>query len=175
MEFNGENLELCEDFIDIGYMGENVEVKTLDDETFEIKRSHEDKSMTLLVSLPDLQETFVKEALKLDHFMHDIEVPIHCYFIFDKKYDGLTNLNEKLKKFTTVYDHDEEYGNMYGTKIVSSSLEDKLTKALFLISKDGAVFYLEMKENLAEDFDLQRLQAELNKAFVSYTGVGCHG
>ena len=69
----------------------------------------------------------------------------------------------------------DEFGPMYGTKIVQGDLENKLAKALFLISKDGAIFYLEFLKNLEENFDLERLRVELNKAYITYTGVGCHG
>jgi peroxiredoxin len=179
MEFNityqGESFELSEDFIDVGYMAENVVVKDLTDTLFEIKRSHQDKAMTLLISLPDLSDSFLQEALRIDGFMSEIQVSIHCYFIFDKKYKELESFGKQLKKFGAVYDYDDEFGNMYGTKIVSGSLEDKLTKALFLISKDGAIFYLDMQEEISTEFDLTKLQVELNKAYVSYTGTGCHG
>ncbi len=174
VQYKGEDFTLCEDFIDVGYMAENVEVKTTAEELFEIKRSHEDKAMTLIVSFPNLTNGFKMEALKLDHFMNDIQVPIHCYLIFHKNSEEIKNFGTKLKKFEVVYDYESEYGNMYGTKILNGSLKDKLTKALFLISKDGAVFYLDMQNDLSDPIDLQRLQVELNKAYVSYTGSGCH-
>jgi hypothetical protein len=46
---------------------------------------------------------------------------------------------------------------------------------MFLISKDGAVFYLDMPNDLSDPFDLDRLRVELNKAYTSYNGTGCHG
>jgi hypothetical protein len=64
---------------------------------------------------------------------------------------------------------------MYGTKIVSGSLEDKLTKALFLIGKDGAVYHIDMPENLEKPLNIERVRVEVNKVYQSYTGVGCHG
>jgi hypothetical protein len=64
---------------------------------------------------------------------------------------------------------------MYGTEIINGNLTNLLTKSLFLISKDGAVFYLDMPQDLDTPLDLERLQIELNKAYTTYTGVGCHG
>lgn len=165
----------CEDFIDVGYMAENIEVLDFYNKPIEIKRSHEDQSMTLLVSLPSLNNGFSDEIIKIDKFMSKIQVPIKCYFIFNEEIEDKTSLKNRLEKFEIVFDNEEEFGNMYGTKIVSSSLKDKLTKSLFLISKDGAIFYLDMPDDLEKTLDLQRLQVELNKAYVSYTGVGCHG
>ena len=173
--FKGEEYELCEDFIDIGYMAENFEVSDVNGEKKEIKRSHSDGAMSLFISFPDASDDFSKEILKIDQFMSNIQVPIQCYFIFNEKLDNTTVFKNRLKKFAMVFDTEDEFGNMYGTKIVSGNLKDKLTKALFLISKDGAVFFLDIPSNLEKEFDLERLQVELNKAYVTYTGVGCHG
>jgi peroxiredoxin len=175
IKYNEELLELTDDFIDIGYMAENIEVSSIEGEVKEVKRSHSDNAMTLLVSFPTTEDTFVKEMLKLDEFMSHIEVPIYCYFISSEDSDDIQLIAKALKKFEIVIDSEEEFGNMYGTKIVSGSLEDKLTKALFLISKDGAVFYLQMPDDMATPLDMERLKVELNKAYVTYTGVGCHG
>jgi len=172
--YNGKENELTEDFIDIGYMAENIEVTDFYGNTKEIKRSDEKGSMTLLISFPFVQNGFLEEILKLDKFMSNIQVDIHCYFIFSNKCPEKTVIKNRLEKFEIVYDNEEEFGNMYGTKIVSGELEDKLTKAMFLISKDGAIFYLDMPQDLSEAFDMDRLKVELNKAYVTYTGVGCH-
>jgi len=175
IKYNEEEYELCEDFIDVGYMAENIEVQDVNGEKLEIKRSHEDKSMTLLVSYPNDKNGFMDEILVMDELLSKIQVPLNCYYIFDKNYKIDTVLKNRLKKFTLVLDTEDEFGNMYGTKLVSGSLEDKLTKSLFLISKDGAIFYLEMPNDLSKPFDLDRLRVELNKAYTSYTGTGCHG
>jgi peroxiredoxin len=175
IKYENEELDLCEDFIDVGYMAENIEVKNTYGETIEIKRSHPDKSMTMLVSYPNDKNGFLNEILKMDEFLSKIQVPLNCYYIFDKDYKVDTVLKNRLKKFSVVLDSDEEYANMYGTKLVSGSLKDKLTKAVFLISKDGAIFYIDMPDDLSKPLDLERLRVELNKAYTSYNGVGCHG
>ncbi|QOP40737.1 hypothetical protein [Sulfurimonas marina] len=175
INYKGESLELCEDFIDIGYMAENIEVTDKQGETKEIRRSHPDRSMTLLISFPNASDDFIDEILKIDELLSHIQVPLHCYMIFDKEYKEQTLLKNRLKKFEVVLDTEDEYGNMYGTKLVSGTLAGKLTKSLFLISKDGAIFYLDMPSDLEKPFDLERLRIELNKAYTSYTGVGCHG
>lgn len=175
IKYNDEECELCDDFIDVGYMAENIEVLDSKGEVFEIKRSHEDKSMTLLVSFPNDQNGFLNEMLVLDELLSKIQVPLNCYYIFDKDYKIDTVLKNRLKKFTIVLDKDDEFGNMYGTKLISGSLEEKLTKSMFLISKDGAIFYLDMPNDMSKPFDLERLRVELNKAYTSYNGTGCHG
>lgn len=164
---------LVDDFMDIGYMAENVKVLSTCKEKIELQRSHEDKSMTLFMSYPSCE--FEKEILIIDEFLHDIHVGLNCYLIFSEFNEQNVALEQKLKKFKVFFDEEDEYGNMYGTKIESGSLEGKLTKALFLISKDGAVFYIDMPNDLQMPLDLERLHAQLNKAYITYTGVGCHG
>jgi peroxiredoxin len=174
MQYKSEEFELTDDYIDIGYMAENFVAQDSIGNTKEVKRSHSDKAMTLLISFPNEDEIFINEALKLDAFMKNIQVPIYCYFVFAKQLKQKAILNNRLEKFELIIDSEEEFGNMYGTKIVSGSLNDMLTKSLFLISKDGAIFYLELPEELEKPLNLERLQVELNKAYVSYTGTGCH-
>ena len=104
-----------------------------------------------------------------------LEVPVNCYLIFDKETEERAALKNRLEKLELIYDSEEEFGAMYGTKIVSGNLKDKLTKALFLISKDGSIFYIDMPKDLDNPLNLERLRVELNKAYVTYTGTGCHG
>jgi peroxiredoxin len=173
--YNEESNRLCEDFIDVGYMAEDISVVNYYDKEKVIKRSHSDRAMTVLISFPDLSTEFVKEMLILDIFLNQAEIDLHCYLVMDQKYDGILPLKNRFTKLRIVFDALDEFGPMYGTKIVEGSLQDKLTKALFLISKDGAVFYIDMPEDISTPFDLERLKIELNKAYASYTGVGCHG
>lgn len=171
--YRDEKMELCEDFIDVGYMAENIEVTTLEGKALEVKRSHQDSSMTILASFPNCED-FEREILALDTFLSHLQVIVHSYLIFDTKSDTLESLAKKLKTFKALIDSEREFGPMYGTEIASGSLEGKLTKSLFLISKDGAIFYLDMPKDLEKSIDLDRLQIELNKAYITYTGVGCH-
>jgi peroxiredoxin len=164
--YNGKEVTLCEDFIDVGYMAENFTATDRDGNEVEIKRSHPNRSMTLLLSMPS--GGFETEILRIDKFISAIEVDINCYLVLNQKVDI------ELKKFELIIDSLDEFGGLYGTKIEGEYLQDELTKALFLISKDGAVFYLDMPEKLEDEIKLDRLQVELNKAYVSYTGQGCH-
>ena len=99
------------------------------------------------------------------------KIDIFVYLIFNEKID----LSYDFKKIIPIFDINEEFANMYGTKIVSGTLENRLTKALFLIGKDGAIYHIDMPNNLSSPLDLYRIRTELNKAYQSYTGAGCHG
>jgi peroxiredoxin len=171
--FNNNEYKLVEEFTDVGYMADNVEVSDFYKNSMEIKRSHPDGSMTLLVSFPKLSD-FTDEILAIDKLLSDIQVSINCYLIFSSDFEDKMAIQNKLSKFQMVFDEEEEFGNMYGTKIINKDLKDELTKSLFLISKDGAIFYIDLPKDLNNPIDLDRLAVELNKAFLTYNGQGCH-
>jgi peroxiredoxin len=174
IEFNGNKYKLVEDFTDIGYMADNFEANDFHGNSIEVKRSHANKAMTVLVSFPKLSQ-FTDEVLALDKLFSELQVDVYCYLIFDKDFEDKTAIQNRLNKFQMIFDEEEEFGNMYGTKIIDKDLKNELAKSLFLISKDGAIFYLDFPQNLDKPFDLDRLAVELNKAFVTYNGQGCHG
>ncbi|DAB35441.1 MAG TPA: hypothetical protein CFH82_00270 [Sulfurospirillum sp. UBA12182] len=165
----GQSYTLVEEFIDVGYMAEDFEAKTIENEKCLIKRSNPQKAMSLFVSFPFVCE----ELLKLDELLSHVEVPLVCYLICKRFDASLLEFSKKLKKFQLLEDSFEEFGLGYGTKI--ENLEEVLAKALFLISKDGAVFYIDFLQDLQDSFNLERLRVELNRAYITYTGVGCHG
>lgn len=169
-----KEVELCEEFIDVGYMAENIEVLDFYMRKKLLKRSYKDKRMSLFISFTNLID-FLNEILELDAFLNDIKVDINCYIIFDKDLKEKASLKSRLEKLEIVFDEFEEFAYMYGTKIIEGNFKDKLTKSLFLIGKDGAIFYIDLPAKLSEKLSLDRLHLELNKAYTSYTGVGCHG
>jgi peroxiredoxin len=175
IKYGDEYLELNDDFLDVGYMAENVEVSDISGNTLEIKRSHPDKSMTIIASFPVAENEFLHEIIQLDELLNHVQVPINCYAIFDVDYETPVVLKNRLKKLKVVLDKEKEFGEMYGTKLINGSLKGRLTKSLFLISKDGAIFYVDMPDDLDKSLNLERLTVELNKAQASYTGVVCHG
>lgn len=168
--YNGEEIELTDDFIDIGYMAEDVEGEDIDGKEFFVKKSNPNRTIQIFLSFPSFSE-FKDKIVEFDEFMNDAKVEILTYLFFGEKEE----IEYKFKKIIPIFDTNEDFGNMYGTKIVSGSLEGKLTKALFLIGKDGAIYHIDMPSDLSGDFDMERIRVELNKVYQSYTGVGCHG
>ena len=104
------------------------------------------------------------------NFFTSFEVAF-TYLIFNEK----VKFDYDFKKIIPVFDVNEDFASMYGTKIVSGTLENCLTKALFLVGKDGAIYHIDMPEELQKPLDMDRIRVELNKVYQSYTGVGCHG
>jgi peroxiredoxin len=167
--YNNEESLLTDDFIDIGYSAENFEALNLNNDLIEVKKTAGNRNIQIFISYP-LYEEFKDEIIDFDNFMNSAVVDITTYIIFNEQIE----IPYKFKKIIPIFDINDEFGEMYGTKIVSGNLENKLTKALFLIGKDGAIYHIDMPEKLENSFDIERIRAELNKAYQTYTGVGCH-
>lgn len=167
--YKNEEMELTDDFIDIGYMAENIDVIKLNGEKFTIKKASPNRNIQIFLSFPNFND-FKEEIIAFDEFINGAQIDIFTYIIFNEKID----FPYEFKKIIPVFDVNEEFAEMYGTKIVSGSLENKLTKALFLIGKDGAIYHIDMPNNLDKTLDLERIRVELNKVYQSYTGTGCH-
>jgi peroxiredoxin len=167
--YKNDEMELTDDFIDIGYMAENIDVIKLNGEKFTIKKASPNRNIQIFLSFPNFDD-FKEEIIAFDEFINGAKIDIYTYIIFNEKID----FPYEFKKIIPVFDINEEFANMYGTKIVSGSLENKLTKALFLIGKDGAIYHIDMPNNLDKTLDLERIRVELNKVYQSYTGTGCH-
>lgn len=169
MIYKNEEFKITDEIIDIGYMAEDVDVKGVDGKEFTIKKASPLRTIQIFLSYPNF-ENFKEEILFFDDFMNDSKVEINTYLFFNKEIE-LPN----LKKIIPVFDINDEFGEMYGTKIVSGSMENELTKALFIIGKDGAIYHIDIPEDLEKPLDIERVRVELNKVYQSYTGVGCHG
>ncbi|WP_428026445.1 hypothetical protein [Arcobacter sp.] len=170
MNYKNEEFELIDEIIDIGYMAEDIVATDLTGKELVIKKASPNRMIQVFLSFPNFED-FKEEIIAFDEFMNEAKVEIFTYLLFDKKID----FAYKFKKIIPVFDTNEEYGNMYGTKIVSGILENCLTKALFLVGKDGAIYHIDMPEDLSKPLDMNRIRIELNKVYQSYTGVGCHG
>ena len=168
--YKNEEMQLTDDFIDIGYMAENFDAININNEEITIKKASPNRNIQLFLSFPNFDD-FSEEIIAFDEFISGAKIDIFVYLIFNEKID----LSYDFKKIIPIFDINEEFANMYGTKIVSGTLENRLTKALFLIGKDGAIYHIDMPSNLDSPLDLERIRAELNKAYQSYTGAGCHG
>ncbi len=169
MKYKNEEFELTDDFIDIGYMAEDIEAVDINGNPLLIKKASSNRMIQIFLSFPNFEE-FKDEILAFDEFMNDASVEIFTYLIFNEKIELPT-----FKKIVSAFDVNQEFADMYGTRIVSGGMENLLTKALFIIGKDGAIYHIDMPENLETPLDIERIRIELNKVYQSYTGVGCHG
>jgi hypothetical protein len=171
--YHNEVLTLMDDGIEEGYMAQNIAVSTPYADKYTIQRSSKDFGMTILFSVPNLE--FQNEIIRLDNFLSLLQIPVQNYLIFNHPLPEIEKLQKCLKTLQIAYDTYDEFGVWYGTKIIDGSLAGFLCKSLFLISRDGAVFYIDMPHDMSDKINLEKLRIALNKAFTIYTGVGCHG
>jgi peroxiredoxin len=169
VKHNNEVLELIDEFVEVGYKSERVKVLFSTNENITIGGYNNTKKVVLIVNMPNI-DGIEKQIQKLDTYLKNIVVDIDCFLVMSN--EKVFNLS--LSKLIPVCDKYKEFGTMYGTLITSGTLENELCKALFIIGKDGAIYYENTLENLSDEFDLERLSIELNRAFGSYTGKGCH-
>lgn len=166
--------ELVDEYMEVGYLCDSVEVENLQGEELIISSQRKDRLLQLLISYPNLKE-FSNEIVELDRYFDDLKIEMKNYLIFSSKDDFAQEIAKKLNNFEVVIDRDREFGEIYGTLYVNGELESQLTKSLFLIGKDGALYHEDMPLKLEDNFKFNTLASELNRAYVAYTGVGCHG
>ncbi|QOG11258.1 hypothetical protein [Arcobacter sp. FWKO B] len=169
VKYKDEALELIDEIIEIGYKSEKVKVCSNGGETTTIGGFQASKTVVLIVSLPNIENTDI-QIQKLDNFLSNIVVDIDCYLVLANE----LKTDVKTKKLQLMYDKYKEFGTMYGTLITSSTLENELCKAIFIIGKDGAIYYEQTMDNLQDELDFEKLSIELNRAFSTYNGQGCH-
>lgn len=169
MKYKNEEFKLTDEFIDIGYMAEEIEVIDKEDKEILIKKASPNRMIQIFLSFPSFED-FKEEIIAFDDFMDEAKIEISTYLLFNEK-----NTLPNFKKVKPVFDINQDFADMYGTKIISGTLENKLTKALFIIGKDGAIYHIDMPDDLETPLDMERVRVELNKVYQSYTGVGCHG
>lgn len=170
--YKEEKLELVDDILDVGYMAEDVEVEDIQGNQLTIGRKNPEKGLQILISLPNLDS--INEVSALDALFSEATVAFKSYLLLDKKESDTHAAANRLKHIQVVTDSEEEFGNMYGTKIISGSLKGHLTKSLFVIGKDSAIYHVDLPQNMGEPFKREVLIAALNTAQQSYTGVSCH-
>jgi peroxiredoxin len=152
--------------LDIGYASEKVNLKNSAGDVFTI--GGQNGATQLLVSAP-----FIDDALHAQLKEMDTLLSLNALGGITK---ALIVANDKhqlpaLEEWLSGYDYDEAYGDYYGTRLSNK----ELAKTLFIISKDGAVFYHEILSDLNEPFSFDKALAKIVAANNCYTGKGCHG
>jgi thiol peroxidase len=155
--------------LDIGYASQRVSVKGEDKAYHTI--GGQDGKTQLIVCAPFVDDELLLELQQIEKELpNGGEYEITASLIFDKP------LKEKLslQRFQIFSDDKEEFADFYATKLSGEPYDGALTKALILISKDGAIFYDEFLSNLSEKFNFPTLLRKVYAAQTCYTGKGCH-
>jgi thiol peroxidase len=154
---------------DIGYASQKVTITDINGSKFVI--GGQNGKTQLFVTSPFIDDEFVKELKELENILpntteHEIEVSL----IAANK--NLTNPD--VKNINFYIDTGEEFGDFYGVRLKGEPFKGEFTKAVILISKDGAIFYDEFLKDLDEKFNLATLLRKITAAQTCYMGKGCH-
>lgn len=162
-------MHLEDEPLDIGYASEKVSVKDSSGNV-QILGGQNGKTQ-VIVSTPFIDDKFIDELKEMSKVLPkggDYEVNTSIIVANNE------HLNPDINNIDFFVDHDDEFGDWYGVRLSDGPCEKELTKALFIISKDGALFYDEFVTNLHETFNLETLVRKVNAAQICYTGKGCH-
>lgn len=155
--------------LDIGYASEKV----LLTDTNNAKKTiggHNGKTQ-LIITTPYVDDSFINEMKKLDEIIPSGgEYEVEAFLVVANDSQTLPTLN----KFTNLIDSGGELGDFYGLRLSGEPFNQELTKAIILISKDGAIFYDEFCEDLGDKFNQDILYRKILAAQLCYTGKGCH-
>lgn len=164
--YHTSTLQLEDVPLDIGYASEKVSLKNRSGETFSI--GGQNGTTQLLISAP-----FIDDALITQLHEFSTLFSLNALGGITQALIVATDKQElpSLEEWQSGYDYDEAYGDYYGVRLSNK----ELAKSLFIISKDGAVFYHEILGDLDAPFSVEKALAKIVAAQSCYTGKGCHG
>lgn len=152
--------------LDIGYASEKVDLKNRVGEVFTI--GGQNGATQLLISAPLVDDALISQLKDFDTLLtlNALGGITKALIVADDKHEL-----PALEEWLSGYDYDEAFGDYYGVRLSNK----ELAKTLFIISKDGAVFYHEILSDLNEPFSIDKALAKIVAANSCYTGKGCHG
>ncbi|MFZ2891450.1 hypothetical protein [Sulfuricurvum sp.] len=164
--YNTSILHLEDMPLDIGYASEKVDLKTASGENFRI--GGQNGVTQLLISASFIDEALLTQLQEIDTLLNlNALGGITKALIVANDTHKLPSLEEWI----SGYDVDEAFGDYYGVRLSNK----ELAKSLFIVSKDGAVFYHEILSDLNDPFSIDKALAKIVAANSCYTGKGCHG
>ena len=156
--------------LEAGYACEKVTVNSLKGIANTIGGQKE--CTQLIISLPFVTKELTQELNRLALTLHNspliqasASIIVSCNS--EKVFDD-------VEGFELFSDHEEEFGDMYSIRLKDGPLQGELTKALFIITKDGSLFYDEIVSDISDNFNTDLALSKLAIAQECYTGKGCH-
>lgn len=167
--YNTSTLHLEDIPLGVGYASDKVTLKDMNDQPFTI--GGQNGHTQLIISTPFVDEMLISQLRQLD------ELLALNTFVIGKSLVVATkeHPNPQLSEWNYGYDYDTQFGDYYGVRLGQGELCGEFAKALFIVSKDGALFYDEIPKDLNEPFSMEKAIIKIAAAVNCYTGHGCHG
>lgn len=162
-------LELEDLPLDIGYASERVSLKSSNNEIHHI--GGQNGSTQIIVSAPFIDDSLLSQLKELDDLLN-----LNALGGITKGLIVATSnhASPQMEGWLFGFDEDEAFGDYYGVRLVGDDLQGEFAKSLFIISKDGALFYNEILSDLSKPFSLDKALSKIVAATSCYTGKGCH-
>jgi peroxiredoxin len=170
IRYNTSTVLLDDMPLDIGYASERIDLKKSSGETFRI--GGQNGATQLIIATPFIDEELLTQLREIDTLLSLNAlggVTKGLVVATDKHHDP------RLEEWQFGFDGDEGFGDYYGVRLSPGELGGEFAKALFVISKDGALFYHEILSDLNGAFSLDKALVKIAAAQSCYTGKGCHG
>ncbi len=162
-------MHLEDEPLGVGYASEQVTLKDTQGNTHVI--GGQNGKTQVIISLPFIDEPVTDE---LRHIATALPkggaYEVTAAIVVGNK----AHSNPDIEGIDFFIDETGEFGDWYGTRIADGPCEKELTKALIVISKDGAIFYDDFLTNLHDAFNGKTLERKVYAAQLCYTGKGCH-
>lgn len=151
--------------LDVGYASEKADLKNSQGDIFTI--GGQNGVTQLLISVPFIDDALMAQLKEIDSLLS-----LNALGGITKALIVANDTHElpALQGWLAGYDYDETFGDYYGVRLSNQ----ELAKTLFIISKDGAVFYSEIVSDLNGPFSLEKVLPKIAAAQNCYTGKGCH-
>lgn len=162
-------MNLEDEPLDVGYASQRVVV--VDGENRDVEIGGQNGKTQLILTAPFIDDALVEEYKEIVNSLPKNE-----------QYEVVTNLvvasdthpNPNIDGVNFLVDKKRELRDFYGVGLVGEPCDGELTKAVVLVSKDGAIFYDEFATNLHDKFNMPMLLHKVAAAQTCYTGKGCH-
>lgn len=163
--YNTSTLSLDDIPLDVGYASEKVTLKNRSGESFTV--GGQNGETQLLLSAPFVDDNLISQLHEIDTLLS-----LNALGGITKALVVATDKHTlpALKEWLVGYDYDEAFGDYYGIRLSNK----ELAKTLFVVSKDGALFYHEILDDLNAPFSLEKALPKISASTNCYTGKGCH-
>lgn len=168
VEYRGKIFDL--DVADIGYEADRVRV--LDSYQREIEIGGDTKEVQLFITLVDLSDNSIAKVKEIESNLKNVKDMMSAYLIVNRlPKERVAYLNNSLEIFKVVVDFEQEFGDMYGVLIEDGALKGEFVNSIFIVTKEGTLFFRDIPKNIEDEFDLNHFFFKLNSAFNCYTGI----
>lgn len=168
LTFNNETFTLDTDPAEVGYAAERFQALTFQGKKVTIG-GHTGKTQVIF-ALPSTDCPQYKQVEELDKNVTAGELA-EMWLVFSTQEGNLEAAT--LNHFVSAVPTDEIFAEEYGVLAEEGPLAGKMVPTLFVVSKEGTLFYREIPEDLNQPFNEKKFHGTIGKALKVYTGVGC--